>query len=546
MVPDSVVAPPDVSVIVPVYNALPYLTECMTSLVGQSIGPTRMEIIAVDDGSTDGSGKELDDFDSRHPGLFKVLHQANSGGPAGPCNRGLEVATGRYVYFLGADDYLWREALKRLVAEADEYGSDVVAGRMVGVNDRYVHQAVFARTDHDVQLFASELPWSMSNAKLFRRALVEQHGLRFPEDLPMGSDQAFTLEACVHAHRISVLADDTYYFAVRRTDSSNITYRTKAEVSLACTAELMHRAAKLIEAGSDRDAILGRHFAWELVKVLTVGFLELDESAQHDLCRGVAELADAYLTEAIFDGLVVRRRLPLCLAQTGKLDILREVIREQSEAQAPGLFLEGGRAYLRYAGFREEDSVDDRCYEVLGEKVTRQLTGGLETTVVGWSRSLGSPRLDVAFSLPVTGPEALEPALLRLRVRPVDNPAKPTADTRSPSTAAADHGPPPSLEPADDGVGTIVRARLAIGPLLTRGGGRWTVLVRLAVAGTQYELPLPLEKLAARTAWHGTRAFSLLLKSTKGGKLQLVVEPVARRSAVRQQLSQLVAHVRGK
>jgi len=117
----------------------------------------------------------------------------------------------------------------------------------------------------------------------------------------------------------------------------------------------------------------------------------------------------------------------------------------------------------------------------------------------------------------------------------------------SPSTAATEHGPPPSLEPTDDGVGTIVRASLAIGPLLTRGGGRWTVLVRLAVAGTPYELPLPVEKLLPpKTAWHGTRAFSLLLKSTKGGKLQLVVEPVARRSAVRQQLRQLVAHVRGK
>ena len=461
---------PDVSVIVPVYNVMPYLTECLNSLVEQSIGLARMQIITVDDGSTDGSGKELEDFRARHPGLFTVLHQTNSGGPAGPCNRGLEIATGRYVYFLGADDYLWREALERLVAEADEYGSDVVAGKMVGVNDRYVHQALFERTDHDVQLFASKLPWSMSNAKLFRRALVDQHDLRFPEDLPMGSDQAFTLEACVHAQRISVLSDDTYYFAVRRTDAGNITYRTKASVSLACTAELMHRAAKLIEAGPDRDAILGRHFAWELVKVLTVGFLELDESAQRHLCEGVAELNDAYLTDGIFEGLAVRRRLPLRLAQTGRLDVLREVVREQP-APTPGLFLEGGRAYLRYAGFRDRDPVDDRCYEVLGERVTRQLTDRLRTTSLGWSGSPGRPHLDVGFSIPVTGPEALDPAFLRVRALPVAIPAKPPEADRSPETAAMDHAPPTSLEPADDGVSTIVRARVGLGPLLTRGGG---------------------------------------------------------------------------
>ena len=89
----------------------------------------------------------------------------------------------------------------------------------------------------------------MSNTKLFRRELVERFGLRFPEDLPLGSDQPFTLEACFHAKRISVLADDSYYFALRRTDAGNISYRTRADVRLACAAEVMHRAAKLIEAG---------------------------------------------------------------------------------------------------------------------------------------------------------------------------------------------------------------------------------------------------------------------------------------------------------
>ena len=151
---------PDVSVIVPVYNAMPYLTECLTSLVGQSIGSNRMEIVAVNDGSTDSSGDELGRFEQLHPRLFTVLHQSNSGGPGGPCNQGLDVASGRFVFFLGADDTLWREALERLVAEADLYGSDVVAGKMVGVNGRYVHQALFAQTDHDVQLFSSALPWS--------------------------------------------------------------------------------------------------------------------------------------------------------------------------------------------------------------------------------------------------------------------------------------------------------------------------------------------------------------------------------------------------
>ena len=122
----------------------------------------------------------------------------------------------------------------------------------------------------------------------------------------------------MHAQRISVLADDTYYFALARTDAGNISYRTGPDVKLACAADVMHRAAKLIEAGPQRDAILFRHFAWELVKVLTVNYLELDEATQERLCRGVAELTDTYFTDGIRDRLAVHRRLILCLAQAGK------------------------------------------------------------------------------------------------------------------------------------------------------------------------------------------------------------------------------------
>src|ERR1051326_9149941 len=98
-------AMPDVTVIVAVYNAGPYLHRCLRSLAGQTLDADRLEIIAVDDGSTDGSGAVLDRFAAAHPGRLTVLHQANSGGPAGPNNRALDLATGRYVFFLGADDY---------------------------------------------------------------------------------------------------------------------------------------------------------------------------------------------------------------------------------------------------------------------------------------------------------------------------------------------------------------------------------------------------------------------------------------------------------
>ena len=181
---------PDVTVVIAVYNTMPYLTECLKSVLGQTIGVDRLEVVAVNDGSTDDSPAELNRWADRYPGTVKVLHQENSGGPAGPSNRALDVATGRYVFFLGADDHLGKEALERLVRTADELDADIVLGRMVGTGGRVVNQAVYRPGNRDdIDLVNSALPWALSNTKLFRRSLLEEHHIRYPEELRSGSDQ---------------------------------------------------------------------------------------------------------------------------------------------------------------------------------------------------------------------------------------------------------------------------------------------------------------------------------------------------------------------
>ncbi|MEV8069349.1 glycosyltransferase [Streptomyces sp. NPDC085995] len=477
---------PDVTVVVAVYNTMPYLTECLDSLVGQSIGRDRLEIVAVDDGSTDDSGRELDRFAQRYPDTFKVLHQANSGGPAAPSNRALEVATGRYVYFIGSDDHLGEEALERMVARADLDGADVVVGKMVGTNGRYVHQELFKGGDREVTLYDSALPFALANTKLFRRDLVERHKLRFPENLPVGSDQPFTIEACFRARKISVVADYTCYYAVKRGDASNITYRADHLSRLRCTAEIMDFTAGLIEAGPRRDAVLRRHFTWELAKLVQDDFPGLDRELQREICSGIARLADDYLTDGVRDAMDVRRRVRIALAQAGAVEELCEAISAETQDGPPPLVIEGERAYARYPGFRaSRPGLPDRVYEVIGEPVQAALAAGTELLASGWEQPDGELVYTARVRVPVVGDAGT--ATLRL-VRG----AMPKSARHGARRLPADREPPApageiTVRAAEDGTGTEVDARVP----LERRTVALGVRVYVHVAGDTYEIAVP-------------------------------------------------------
>ncbi|MER7817701.1 glycosyltransferase [Streptomyces sp. NPDC096153] len=515
---------PDVTVVVAVYNTMPYLTECLESLVNQSIGVDRLEVVAVDDGSTDDSGRELDRFAERYPGTVKVIHQANSGGPAAPSNRALEVATGRYVYFIGSDDHLGKDALKRMVACADEHGSDVVVGKMVGTNGRYVHQALYKKSDPDVSLYDSALPFTLANTKLFRRELVERHKLRFPEDLPVGSDQPFTIEACVRARKISVLADYTYYYAVKRGDASNITYRANHLARLRCTAEIMKFTAGLIEAGPRRDAVFKRHFTWELAKLVQDDFPALDRETQIQVCAGIAALADDYFTEPLRDSMDVKRRVRIALAQRGAVSELIRAIEEEAAQGAPPLLLEDGRAFLRYPGFRDPAlGLPDRLYEVVGESVPSQLADGTGLVSARWEQQGQELAVALSVRVPVTG--ETDHAVIRLANKAMPKSADRPGARRLPVGTEL---PAPAGElsrtTTDDGTGTVLTARIPVKPVRAKLGVR----AYLDVAGSTYEVPVKTldRPLPLARRWREKVPYRVSANANAKGRLVITTAPL--------------------
>ena len=116
---------PKVSVIIPVYNAEKYLDKCISSIANQTLQD--IEIIAVNDGSTDNSLNVLDRLSEKYKGKLVILEEQNSGAGAAR-NLGIENAHGEYIKFVDADDYLELEILDRMYSLAKEYNVSLVRG----------------------------------------------------------------------------------------------------------------------------------------------------------------------------------------------------------------------------------------------------------------------------------------------------------------------------------------------------------------------------------------------------------------------------------
>ncbi|MGW1796828.1 glycosyltransferase family 2 protein [Streptomyces sp. NPDC001984] len=347
------VTQPDVSVIIGAYEAMPYLVECLASVEAQTIDPARIEVIAIDDGSTDGTGEYLVDFAARAPMPVTVVRQDNSGGPSGPRNVGLDKAVGRYVFFLDADDRLGPKALERLVAMADRNGTDVVLGRVEGIN-RTPPKSMWGKTLDRTDVFSSNIKFTLSAQKLFRRELLERHNMRFDESLWTGEDALFTMEAYLRADGVSVLADYTCYYLVGRDDGKHVTKSGSYTLRFDSARALMNLIAEMVPAGPQRDTLMVRPFLVTLLPQFGPKFLKDSEDVRRRKFELAKPLMDAHWNPEVARRLRVHERLRLHLVAVGRPDLLVDVVEFLRAKRQAAAVIEkrGTRVYLVYPHFR--------------------------------------------------------------------------------------------------------------------------------------------------------------------------------------------------
>jgi glycosyltransferase involved in cell wall biosynthesis len=340
-----------VSVIVPVYNTGKYVDECAPSLLGQSLPADEYEIIYVDDGSTDDTLGRLEKIAATHPNV-QVHTRPNSGWPGAPRNLGMEHARGEYVQFVDHDDMLGPEALERLYEHARRNDADVVLGKMSSTMVR--PRRLFRHTVDACTIENDELMQSMSPHKMFRRAFVEEHGLRFPEGPWILEDLAFVSAAYLKAERISVLADYPCYYWMKRDDGGNNTrHRFNPRHGFWPNCRSIVRRIKDGTAPSDdvdalQNRLLHRLYHVEILsRAREPEILREDPAEQRQRFEAAREVALEEFPAAVREGLPAVSRLRAGLLERGDFDgavALAERVREvKARSEVAGQRWEDGR-----------------------------------------------------------------------------------------------------------------------------------------------------------------------------------------------------------
>lgn len=215
------------SVVIPVYNTESYLENCLQSVIAQHIPD--MEIVLVDDGSTDSSSQLCDDYAHKYKEVI-CLHISNSG-PATAKNVGLEKVSGEYVSFIDSDDCLLPEMYSTLLDSAYKYHADIVCCSYKQIDE----EGVWSHTEYtgDLCVYDKEQAvkhlldknriYSQCWTKIYKKKVLDDNHIRFVDGLKTEEDFLFNIQSFVESN-IVVLNDKPFYVYTHRKGSLSREY----------------------------------------------------------------------------------------------------------------------------------------------------------------------------------------------------------------------------------------------------------------------------------------------------------------------------------
>ena len=263
------------SIIVPAYNSADYIERCVNSLI---VGGEQLDIILVDDGSTDATPKIVDEYASRFPNQIKAIHEKNTG-HGGAINNGLRLAKAKYVKICDSDDWLDFSGLKRLLDFIDQLNEKNESLDMIITN--YIYDKVGAK--HKKRVHFSRLPkqriFDWSDVRMVVGQYLMMHSITYRTDLLVKEaeislptnvsydDNIYVFEPLRFVHKMYYLDVDLYHYFIGRDDQSvneNVMLK-KIDQQLMINRRMIKFYATNIDPKTD----LGRYLRYYL-EIITV------------------------------------------------------------------------------------------------------------------------------------------------------------------------------------------------------------------------------------------------------------------------------------
>lgn len=219
----------DISVIIPVYNVEHYLKRCVNSVLHQE--NVSFEIILVDDGSTDSSGKICDDYATEYSEV-RCIHTTNTG-PSTAKNVGYDVATGNYVAFIDSDDEIMPDMFSQMLQSGYQHNADIVCCNyfQVDENGNYSHiehtgrEYVLTQDEALKAILIKDKIYSQCWTKIYKRATMQEYGVRNTEGLKTEEDFIYNILAFACSKIVCIVDKPLYIYTHRSTSLSKDYYR---------------------------------------------------------------------------------------------------------------------------------------------------------------------------------------------------------------------------------------------------------------------------------------------------------------------------------
>ncbi len=229
-----------VSIIIPVYNTEKYIKRCLDSLIQQTLN--KIEIICINDGSTDSSLKILEDY-AKNDSRIIIKTQKNQGQSAAR-NNGINIATGEYVGFIDSDDWVAKDYYEKLYNAASKSNADIAVAGIIRLNAiykkfhlKYNKEEITDDTNQKFELCDVPAKSYVVN-KIYKLSKLKEANLKFEEGI-FFEDCIFTPEVLYHLGKL-ITVPNTYYYYWRRLNSTV----TKRNPKINKDSEYAHKKAQ--------------------------------------------------------------------------------------------------------------------------------------------------------------------------------------------------------------------------------------------------------------------------------------------------------------